>query len=81
MTIHDWQQHVTSKGIKQNDAVMMLNDAKAEIEQLRAVVRKRDAEIYELRDTLRIIANHTADPGTALETVVKFAAATIEVVE
>lgn len=39
MTVHDWQQHVTSKGIKQNDAVMMLNDAKAEIEQLRAALQ------------------------------------------
>ena len=38
MTLQDWQDHVTSKGVGQNDAVRMLNDAKEEIERLRAAL-------------------------------------------
>lgn len=38
MTLNDWQDHVTSKGVGQNDAVRMLNDARAEIERLRVAL-------------------------------------------
>ena len=63
MTLQGWREQMTAKGITHNDAVRLLKDAEAEIERLCSA--------------LRLIAAHTADPGTAFETVVKFAAATL----
>lgn len=42
----------------------------------RALV-EANREISKLRDALRFIANHEAEPGSALETVVKFARLTL----
>lgn len=99
MTLHDWREQMTAKGITHNDAVRMLKDAEAEIdflnktlataqelvdvsvEQMTHEANKAAAlqeKIEQLRSALRLIAAHTAEPGTALETVVKFAAATLE---
>lgn len=63
MTLQDWQQHVTSKGIKQNDAVMMLNDAKAEIEWL----NKTLAAAQELVDVAVEQMTHEANKAAALQ--------------
>ena len=38
MTLHDWERHMTAKGITHNDAVRMLKDAEAQIEQLRELL-------------------------------------------
>ena len=45
-----------------------------------ALVKAND-EIARLRGALQFIANHTAEPGTALDTVAKFAAATLDEVK
>lgn len=39
MTLQGWREQMTAKGITHNDAVRMLKDAEAEIEQLRAALR------------------------------------------
>lgn len=62
-TLDNWQAQLTAKGLSHNETVRLLQDAQ---EQMGA-----------LRDALRFIANHEAEPGSALETVVKFARLTL----
>lgn len=40
MTLHDWRTHITAKGISQNEAVRLLNEAQAEIERPWAALRQ-----------------------------------------
>lgn len=63
MTLSNWKAQVTAKGIEPNVAMRLIQDATDEIDAL--------------RDALRFIANHEAEPGSALETVAKFARLTL----
>ncbi len=64
MTMKQWRIKLDQHGLTHNEMVSALNCS--------------EGEIAVLRNALQLIANHTPDPGTALETVVKFAAATLE---
>lgn len=65
MSLQNWQAQLTAKGLSHNDTVRLLRDAQEQIDAL--------------RDALRFIANHRAEPGSTLDTVVKFARLTLEV--
>ena len=63
----EYKEHVRVYGINNDTAVRTLN-----------LCDDLKEEVARLRSALQFIANHTAELGTAFETVVKFAAATLE---
>ncbi len=65
-----FKDHVRVYGLDNNLVLRMINTC----DELKA-------EVARLRSALQFIANHTAEPGTALETVAKFAAATLDEVK
>lgn len=67
MTLTEWENKLNSTGLYHNEMVAALAEARKEIARLRGA--------------LQFIANHTAEPGTALDTVAKFAAATLDEVK
>ncbi len=67
MKLSEWENKLNSTGLYHNEMVAALAEARKEIARLRGA--------------LQFIANHTAAPGTALDTVAKFAAATLDEVK